>query len=147
MNVELGRVHKGFHEGQALSQKFTVAVRNNCKSATCLGDTPLRVAGYTDGVEISVDNPLRNGYWLGPDTDFADLADQFISDRTDDYAVRVGFLSGELKIRAKVWQVSDTDVAFLTNKPIRRIVTVRLKNKGDSIKLENEYGYPYVLTR
>lgn len=146
MTVELGYGTKCFNEGQALSQEFTAKVRNRCEKQQMLGNLPLMVTNYTPGIQITVDDPTRDAYWLGMTTEFEDLADQFASNMVDDMAVREHFLSGRLKLRSKIWQINQDEVAFLSNKPIRRIITVRL-NKGDRIALSNRDGVPYVLTK
>lgn len=144
--MTLVETNRGYCPGQAISQHFMMMLEN-CEQSRRLGKTPLTVENCSPGVQVVVTDPLREGYWLGPDMDVQTLTERFVCDQMDDCAVRDRFLSGQLKLRAKCWQISNDEVVLLSNKPTRRIITVRLKRKGDTITFRNEEGVPFALTR
>ena len=136
----------GWSDGQAFAQKFLVML-GDCVYARRMGKTPLTVTNCSPGVQVRVINPFRKDYYLEPDMDIEELTERFVCDQMEDSEVRDKFLSGRLRLRAKCWQIGKNEVMLLANKPTHRIITVSLKNKGDTIAFRNEEGTPYALTK
>ena len=144
---ERTKQRSGFSQGQALAEKFYSLTGYNPSFGQKLGNSPLVVAECSPGIKVRVDDPLKD-LWLCPGEDAAKWLDEALQKSIDIYDVVDKFLRGDVQLRSTVWMKdSGREVQFLTNKPYRCVITVRMDKKGDYIALKNLDGFPYVVSR